>query len=146
MVDPGHLTLICDGAPHRSKPYQSLADIASPAYYPIWKQMSVTMVASCVDDTVASIPPDQPVWFVVQVWTWRNTRFPTPEEERCMIYFAVIHGARGISWHAYKYPNKDVLLSVYEDSPKLWDEILRSTRELRELVPCFLAPAYPPML
>ncbi len=138
MIDPHHLTLICDGAPHRSKPYQALADVASPAYYPIWKQHSVTLVARCVDETVASVRADQPVWFVVQAWTWRNIRFPTVQEERCMTYLAVIHGARGISWYAYKYPDKQVLMSVYENAPELWQEILREVRELRELAPVLM--------
>jgi len=135
MIDPHHLTLICDGAPYRSKPYQSLADVASPAQYPIWKQQSVTLVARCVDETVASIKDSQPLWFVVQAWTWRNIRFPTAQEERCMTYLAVIHGARGISWYAYKYPNKEVLMSVYEDAPQLWEEVVREVRELNELAP-----------
>lgn len=138
MVDPHHLTLICDGAPYRSKPYQSLADVASPAHYPIWKQNSVTLVAGCVDETVASIKDSQPVWFVVQAWTWRNIRFPTVQEERCMTYLAVIHGARGISWYAYKYPNKDILMSVYENAPQLWEEVVREVRELRELAPILM--------
>ncbi len=132
-IDPHHLTLICDGAPYRSKPYQSLADVACPAHYPIWKQQSLTLVARCLDETVSAIGDEQPLWFVVQAFTWRNIRFPTVQEERCMTYLAVIHGARGISWYAYKYPNKEILLSVFGNSPELWHEILREVRELNEL-------------
>jgi outer membrane protein assembly factor BamB len=143
MVDPWHLTMICDGSPYRGKPYQALADVASPAFYPIWKQMPPATVARCVDDTVSSVPDGQPVWFVLQAWTWRNIRFPTPEEERVMAYLAIIHGARGLSWYAFRYPNKDVLLSVYEDSPELWEEILRIAGEAKELERWLLLPRVP---
>ncbi len=140
MIDPNRLTLICDGDPYRGKAYQPLADVASPAYYPVWKQMSLTAVARCVDDTVDSVPPEQPVWFVLQAWTWRNIRFPTPQEERVMAYLSLIHGARGLSWFAYKYPDKEVLLCAYEDSPELWSEIVRIVQEVRELEHMLLGP------
>ena len=45
-----------------------------------------------------------PVWAIIQDfegWGWQ--RFPTNEEERCMVYLALIHGAQGMTWYTYSY-------------------------------------------
>ncbi len=145
-VDPLHPTLICDGYPYRGLPYQALADIASPCWYPVWKQMSLTTTARCLDDIAGVIPRSQPLWYVLEAWTWRDVRFPTPEEERVMTYLSIIHGARGVSWFGYTYPHREHLLTAHDASPELWNEILRIVKELNELSDILATPRVPPRI
>jgi len=154
MIDPYHPTLLVDGSRHRSKPYQALVQVAAPAYYPIWKGMPVTHVAECVDQTVEVVPPDQPVWFVLEAFAWSTQlRFPTPAEERCMAYLAVIHGARGLSWFAYRnwsfdpeHPEKSDTWTALEMSPPLWQEILEEVHQFNELAPWLVGRRVPPIV
>ena len=144
MIDPVHPTLICDGYPFRGLQYQDLVDIASPCWYPVWKQISVTTSGKCIDEIAHVVPKNEAIWYVVQAWTWRNVRFPTPQEERVMTYLAIIHGARGISWFGYKHPNKETLRAAGDDAPELWEEIVRMVREIGELEHLLMVPRMPP--
>ncbi|MBU7004376.1 MAG: hypothetical protein HXS50_02330 [Theionarchaea archaeon] len=143
MIDPHHPTLICDGYPFRGLQYQELVDIASPCWYPVWKQISVTTSGKCIDEIARVVPAGEAIWYVVQAWTWRNVRFPTPEEERVMTYLAIIHGSRGISWFGYKHQDKKSLRAAGDDDPELWAEIVRIVGEIRELEPLLMVPRVP---
>jgi len=69
----------------------------------------------------------RPLWTIPEAFTYRGTRFPTPEEERIIVWSQIGEGSKGI-W--YFYSNKT---SGYPASPALEAEIGRINSELQVL-------------
>jgi len=69
----------------------------------------------------------RPLWTIPEAFTYRGTRFPTPEEERIIVWSQIGEGSKGI-W--YFYSNKT---SGYPASSPLEAEIGRINRELQAL-------------
>ena len=67
-------------------------------------------IPKTVSATVAANNSAKPVWLVVQAMKPKNgadgkqTRFPTPVEERAMVYAGIVNGATGIIYYAYDTP------------------------------------------
>jgi hypothetical protein len=81
------------------------ADILSTDPYPIGKAL-ITKVSVHVDilRKVLGERPDQSYWVVLQIFgspVEKWPRCPTPQEERCMTFLALNHGAKGLSYFAY---------------------------------------------
>lgn len=144
-VDPYHLTVQADGA--RSYPNYVNATVAFlPEIYPI-REKDGNHVADVIRDmkTVQQAwklaGHKTPVWAIIQNfegWGWK--RFPTDEEERCMVYLAVIHGAQGMTWYTYTY--RDDKHGAPWD-PQKWAYLKRIAGELSALSDVLTSPAAP---
>ncbi len=64
-------------------------------------------------------------------WSATHRRLPTPAEQMCQSYLAVIHGARGLGY--YRYPQHILLV----------DAIRTFIEQLNALAPALLAPPVP---
>ncbi len=101
----------------------------------------------------------QPLWAAVQTdgLAWRlgqgmsrsgDGREPTPGELRCMVYLAIIHGARGILYTAYHMPARRGVPALFlpRDCPELWTAVTETNEELLALSPSLLSPLAPRQL
>ena len=112
-VDPYHITTQADGCSRENdQRYADFVDSTTgflPELYPIHKK-----TGNHIADVIRGMKNIQaawkmagrvtPVWAIIQDfegWGWQ--RYPTNEEERCMVYLAIIHGAQGITWYTYAY-------------------------------------------
>ncbi len=69
----------------------------------------------------------RPLWTIPEAFTYRGTRFPTPEEERIIVWSQIGEGSKGI-W--YYVANQK---TGYPANPSLEAEIGRINRELQAL-------------
>jgi len=107
--------------------------------------MPVTWLSSCIDEARKAVFDEKPVWAVVQAFDWSACpyegdkrewgRNPTYEEERCLTYLSIIHGARGVFYYTFKGGNYYI-----KDYPKHWEEVKRVVQELNQIYPLLLAP------
>jgi len=67
------------------------------------------------------------LWTIPEAFTYRGTRFPTPEEERIIVWSEIGEGSKGI-WYYVSSPK-----AGYPASPPLEAEIGRINRELQAL-------------
>ena len=71
----------------------------------------------------------KPIWTILQAFgggeIW--SREPVPKEEVCMVYMAIIHGAKGLGWFMYKPMSSD-----------LYNSIKTLSKEINELTPILL--------
>lgn len=67
------------------------------------------------------------MWTIPEAFTYRGTRFPTPEEERIIVWSEIGEGSKGI-WYYVSSPK-----AGYPASPPLEVEIGRINRELQAL-------------
>lgn len=136
-TDADHPCSLVIMSPAAARLYSSAADIVWVDPYPI-PDLPVTYVSECLDGTIKAAGKDKPVWGVLQAFDWNVWRKgsidkvhrPTPEEERCMTYLALVHGAKGIiywSWGGSKY--------YMGDFPEQWRVMKGIAGELRELTP-----------
>jgi len=123
-------------------------------------------IPKTVSATVAANESAKPVWLVVQAMKPKNgtdgkqTRFPTPAEEKAMVYSGIVNGATGIIYYAYDTPevlranagkehvginpNPDSNLSQANQaaSKTLWNSIAGTggiNSELKQLSPAILS-------
>ncbi|MDI6827302.1 MAG: hypothetical protein QME62_02325, partial [Armatimonadota bacterium] len=98
-TDPKHPCSLVIMSPQAAEKYRSCTDIMWIDPYPI-PSRSVTYVADCVSGAIKAVGKDKPVWAVLQAFDWNvwktgkvdKVHRPTPEEERCMTYLALVHG------------------------------------------------------
>jgi hypothetical protein len=139
-TDPAHPCSLVIMSPGAAANYGNSADIVWIDPYPV-PYSPVTYVSQCMDGAHASVTRDKPVWAIPQAFdwnVWKNGRIdkihrPTPEEERCMTYLAVVHGAKGIIYWAHtgsKY--------YIHDYPEHWAAVKKIAGELRDLSPVLL--------
>ncbi len=147
-TDPHHPCSLVVMSPAAAGLYADAADVVWVDPYPV-PDLPVTYVSDCVEGVRKSVGPDKPVWAVLQAFdwnVWRNgvisgVHRPTPGEERCMTYLALVHGAKGIIYWAYtgsKY--------FIRDYPDHWQVMLRLAGELRELSPVLMSGLRAPRL
>ncbi|MCM8759897.1 MAG: hypothetical protein NC906_09040 [Candidatus Omnitrophica bacterium] len=67
------------------------------------------------------------VWFIPEAFTYKGSRFPTPEEERINVYSAIGRGAKGIWYYVY---DKEI---GYPANKALEEEIGKINRQLQML-------------
>lgn len=131
--------------------FPQTTDIMGVDPYPI-PRTSVTMVSDWTDDAVASVHGHKPVWIVPQAFAWyqynpegsnrgrvpteaelKTGRAPTYEEERCMTYLALVHGAKGLIYYCY-YD-----LRVLPQYQEMWGWMKKIGAEVKQLTPLWLS-------
>lgn len=139
-VDPYHITTQADGcAGLNDQRYLSHVNSTTgfmPELYPIHQQTD-----NHIADVIRGMKNVQtawqaarritPTWAIIQCfegWGWQ--RYPTNEEERCMVYLALIHGAQGITWYTYSYRD-DKHGAPW--SPSVWANLKSIATELSSL-------------
>ena len=140
-LDPSHpCSLVIMGA-KAAGDYAHCADVIWTDPYPI-PSRPVTVVADQTDACAKAIE-GKPLWVVPQAFDWSvwhtgkidKVHRPTPEEERCMTYLALVHGAKGIIYWAHtgsKY--------YIHDYPEHWAAVKKIAGELGYLSPVLLTP------
>ena len=137
--DPHHPATMVFCVPNKAHEYLAAMDILMVDPYPI-PNGPVTQVADTVDLVRNAAGPGMPVWFVPQAFGGGEGwgREPTPQEERCMTYLAIVHGATGIQYFIRRPPMNNPFVGA------LWGEIRKMACEIRELTPVLLSPEPPP--
>lgn len=139
-TDPSHPCSLVIMSPGAAANYGGSADIVWIDPYPV-PDSPVTYVSECMDGAHASVVGDKPVWAIPQAFDWSvwktgkidKIHRPTPDEERCMTYLALVHGAKGIIYWAHtgsKY--------YIHDYPEHWTAVKKIAGELRDLSPVLL--------
>jgi len=134
-ADPYHPATMVFCVPSKAHEYVKGLDIVMVDPYPI-PNRPVTQVAETIDLVRKTVPAGTPIWCVPQAFGGGEAwgREPTPEEERCMTYLAVLHGATGIQYFIRRPPMNNPFTGA------LWGEIRRMACEIRELTPVLLSP------
>ncbi len=132
--DPYHPTTMVFCVPEKADLFVPALDIMMVDPYPI-PSAPVTRVAETIDLVRRESFDEVPVWCVPQAFgggEWWG-REPTPEEERCMTYLSIVHGATGIQYFIRRPPGGNPFV------PALWGEIRRMAQEIKELTPVLLS-------
>jgi hypothetical protein len=101
--DMNHPCSLVIMSPHAASVYGFHSDIVWVDPYPV-PDFPVTFVSERIDGVIKAVKGERPVWAVLQAFDWNKWRKgaidrvhrPTPGEERCMTYLALVHGAKGI--------------------------------------------------
>lgn len=162
--DPSHITCIVFCAPSQIKLYRDTMDVVLVDPYPTHRgrEADMSMVASWVERAREAVNDERPVWLVPQAFDHLlgpgTYRMPTIEEQRCMCYLGLVHGAKGIIWFVYSgfcihsdevAKQKNVPHAwVYRGSipkcfPIRWEGIKKIVAEVNELSPVLLAEDQP---
>jgi hypothetical protein len=154
IVDPYHPVLVSVGDDDLIARYGEACDIllVAPTPVPAW---SLGQVGDYVDAARRIVRDRKPVWASIQTagfaaysrrpTTERLSRPPSPEEMRCMVFLALIHGARGICFETYELMSGGAVagFSLPRDCPDLWQATMDTAKQLRELEPLLVGP-FPP--
>jgi hypothetical protein len=131
--------------------FPQTTDILGVDPYPIPRE-PVTRVADFVTVARQAVRDNQPVWLVPQAFAWyqynsrnpdrghlpadeelRAGRAPTYEEERCMTYLGLIHGAKGLIYYCY-YD-----LRVLPQYRQMWGWMKSIAAEVKTLTPALMS-------
>jgi len=140
-TDPSHPCSLVIMSPGAAANYGDSADIVWIDPYPV-PYSPVTFVSECMDGAHKSVAKDKPVWAIPQAFDWSvwktgrldKVHRPTPAEERCMTYLALVHGAKGIIYWAHTASKYYI-----RDYPEHWAGLKKLAGELRDLSPVLLA-------
>ncbi|MEI6501461.1 MAG: hypothetical protein WCP21_10620, partial [Armatimonadota bacterium] len=151
--DPNHPCYIVLCTPPELKYFPQTTDIMGVDPYPI-PSSPVTKVSEWTEEAVASVKGHKPTWIVPQAFAWyqynpegssrgriptaeelKTGRMPTYEEERCMTYLALVHGAKGLIYYCY-YD-----LRVLPHYQEIWGWMKKIGAEVKALTPLWLSPA-----
>jgi hypothetical protein len=137
---PGALVLV---RADRTWEYAPASDIIMVDPYPIPK-MPLTWLSKSIEEAKKWVGK-KPVWAVIQAFDWSACpldddqriwgRNPTYEEERCLSYLALVHGATGLFYYTFQSGSYRI-----KDYPGHWNDVKRVVSELRTLSPLLLAP------
>ncbi len=126
-ADPVHPIELTLCQPPGFSYWANFCDIMQVDPYPI-PRYPLTMVSDWVDTATAGLEPWQNLTAVLQCgWTHHPFNQPTPEQARCMVYLALIHGAKGIFWYSFRDPGWRL-----EETP-LWEHFPAINAETLEL-------------
>jgi uncharacterized ParB-like nuclease family protein len=142
-ADPNHPCSLVIMSPGAAAKYRTCTDIMWIDPYPI-PHSPVTYVTDCVSGAVKNVEKDKPVWTIPQAFDWsiwntgkiNGVHRPTNEEERCMTYLALVHGAKGIIYWAHTASRYYI-----RDYPDHWAYMKRLAGELHDLSPVLLTPS-----
>jgi hypothetical protein len=136
---PGALVVV---RAERAWDYAPTADILMIDTYPI-PHMPLTWLSDSLEEA-RQWTGGRPVWAVIQAFDWSDVplkddprawgRYPTYEEERCLSYLAVVHGAQGLFY--YTFEAQKFGTTEYR---RHWDNIKKVIAELRSIYPLLLA-------
>ena len=141
-ADPLHPCSLVVMSPGAAAKYRACTDIMWIDPYPI-PHSPVTYVSDCVSGAVKAMEKDKPVWAIPQAFDWsvwntgkvNDVHRPTNEEERCMTYLALVHGAKGIIYWAHTASKYYI-----RDYPEHWAYMKKLAGELHDLSPVLLTP------
>ncbi len=155
IADPSHPCFIVLCNRHELPHFPQTTDILGVDPYPIPKE-SVTRVSSFVMQAQSAVRGTQPVWLVPQAFAWyqynsknpdrghvptaeelETGRAPTYEEERCMTYLGLVHGAKGLIYYCY-YD-----LRVLPQYQQMWGWMKSIAEEVTTLAPVLLSTERP---
>ncbi len=133
-LDPYHPTTMVFCVPRKAHEYADALDILMVDPYPI-PNGPVTRVSDTVDLVKRTAPAEVPIWCVPQAFGGGEGwgREPTPREERCMTYLAIVHGATGIQYFIRRPPMNNPFVGA------LWGDIRNMASEIKELTPVLLS-------
>jgi len=141
-LDNLHPIFILEPVPWVMEDYGRLSDILGSHSYPIPSD-SIKKVAEAVETAKLAVQNAKPVWIGIQSHNLEhyglvdNGRYPTPEEEKAMVYLALVHGAKGILY--YSYGDMRAWPNWAEESNELWNSIKTINSEINELSPILLS-------
>ncbi len=127
----------------RAIDYGDAVDVLMIDTYPV-PRMPMTWLSDSIDESRSVPGYGKQVWAIIQAFDWsyfrddprlKNARNPTFEEERCLTYLAIVHGAKGILYYTYsggKYKMKNF--------PEHWNDIKRIASELNMISSMLIAP------
>jgi hypothetical protein len=138
------------GEPSQLAPYSDVTDIHGVDHYPVtWANRFDPRLHEVGQwtDTIASVTPSRAVWTTLQVCASGSDDpsgefvLPTPQQERYMIYDAILNGARSLAFYGGNifrcWNDRDEALQW---NWTFWDSVLEDlVREIGALSP--LAPA-----
>lgn len=134
--DPHHPVYLTSCSPGEFGRYAWVTDIFAVDPYPI-PSSPVTMVSDWMQRAQEAVQGRKPVWLIPQLHNWaaygghpENGRYPTPEEERNMVYQGLVWGAKGI----FYYPWDDGSTGLIKDE-KLMAAVGQINGELAQLGP-----------
>ncbi len=150
-ADPYHPVLVAIGRKEAIERYADASDIVvvAPTPVPAWP---MAMVGEYVAAARHAVQDHKPVWACVQTCghaaygprpsTDRLSRPPSREEMRCMVFLALIHGARGICFETYELMSGGAAsaFSLPRDCPDLWEAVVDTALQLRELERALVGP------
>ncbi len=133
-LDPYHPTTVVFCVPGKAHEYQDAMDIMMVDPYPI-PNGPVTRVADTVDLVLNATGAAMPIWCVPQAFGGGEGwgREPTPQEQRCMTYLAIVHGATGIQYFIRRPPHNNPFVDA------MWAECRKMAAEIKELTPVLLS-------
>jgi hypothetical protein len=161
-TDPGHPTFIVHFVGDLLADFAPTTDVLGIDVYPV-PTRPLTRVSEIADVGQAATQGRKPVWMVLQAFAWyqyatpedphatggrgriptagelQRGRAPTREEERCMTYLALTHGAMGLIFYCY-YD-----LRVLPQYQEMWSWMKEIGAEVKELSPALLSPARLPV-
>ncbi|GEM_PF-6308678 len=130
--------------------YAKLADVVLAWSDPV-PHKPLTAVAEAVRAAREATNGLKPVWAIVQSsgTRWLNELSPTPppddrapsaDENRAMVYLALMAGADGVIYHAWNLPavGQRSSYQIARDEPELWAGIVETNRQLQYLEPALL--------
>ena len=134
QLDPHHPTTMVFCVPSKAHQYVEGMDILMVDPYPI-PNRPVTSVADTVDLVLNATSGSMPIWCVPQAFGGGEAwgREPTWQEQRCMTYLAIVHGATGIQYFIRRPPHNNPFVDG------MWAECRKMAAEIRELTPVLLS-------
>jgi hypothetical protein len=142
-MDSTHPTSLVLVRSKKTYDYGDGVDILMVDPYPI-PQMPITWLSESIDEARMATFDEKPILAVIQAFDWSAFpagedkrewgRNPTYEEERCLSYLAIVHGAKGIFYYTYKGGKYNI-----RDYPEHWKGIKRIVWELNQIYPLLLA-------
>jgi hypothetical protein len=145
-IDSDHPCSMVIMSPDAAKMYGRGADVVWVDPYPL-PGKPVTFVSEALEgvvNAVESVEKNKPAWVVPQAFDWAiwwsgalkdGIHRPTPAEDRCMTYLAVVHGAKGVLYWAHS-PSRYKI----SDYPEHWSMIKRLAGEMKKMSPILVTP------
>lgn len=106
--DPHHPTYLVSCSPGEFGRYVRVTDIFAVDPYPI-PAAPVTMVSSWMEMAQEAARGRKPIWLIPQLHNWaaygghpEEGRYPTPAEERNMVYQGLVWGAKAIFYYPWE--------------------------------------------
>ena len=161
-TDPGHPTFIVHFVGDIIADFVPTTDVVGIDVYPV-PTRRLTAVSDMTDVGILATRGLKPLWMVLQAFAWyqyrtpedpnatggrgrmptedelRTGRAPTRDEERCMTYLALTHGAMGLIYYCY-YD-----LRVLPQYQQMWGWMQEIGAEVKQLSPVLLSPVRLPV-
>ncbi len=142
--DENQLTGLALVRSKRASDYGDAVDVLMVDTYPIPRR-PMTWLSDSIDESSGSMSDKgKQVWAVIQAFGWsyfrdspilKNAKNPTLEEERCLTYLAIVHGAKGILYYTYRGGKYEI-----KDFPEHWNDVKKIASELNILSPVLTVP------